>query len=139
MIDAIGTWAPLLLFVLSIYVLWGKASYYVIGIIMNSVLNIFLKQIIHQPRPDSRERLKLETFGMPSGHAQSTAFSTVYIYLSTQTSLIYVYLFVTILCMIQRVAYNHHTFLQVYVGVLVGIMFAYVFYSLKPWFDRSVI
>jgi membrane-associated phospholipid phosphatase len=140
MIDNLGTFGPLLLFLLSIYVLWGNATYYILGFVINTLLNVVLKQIIKQPRPDMTiERFKFETFGMPSGHSQSVAFSTVFTYLSTQTQFIYLYVLISIITMVQRLVYNHHTFLQVLVGGLVGSMFAYSFYHLRRLHYRPVL
>ena len=68
---------------------------------------------------------------MPSGHSQSLLFSTMFIYLSLKNkNILYIYLFISLLTMIQRVVYNHHTILQVIVGALVGLIFGYVFYQL---------
>ena len=67
-----------------------------------------------------------DIFGMPSGHSQSLLFSTVFIYLSIkQKNILYIYLIVSLLTMIQRVIYNYHTILQVFAGAIVGITFGY--------------
>jgi membrane-associated phospholipid phosphatase len=62
---------------------------------------------------------------MPSGHAQSVFFSTVFIYLALKDIKITVlYLIISLLTMYQRVLFNSHTVLQVLAGALVGILFA---------------
>jgi membrane-associated phospholipid phosphatase len=72
-----------------------------------------------------------DIFGMPSGHANSSLFSTIFIYLSLRkNNILYIYLFISLLTMIQRVVYNHHTILQVIVGAIVGLLFGYSFYQL---------
>ena len=68
---------------------------------------------------------------MPSGHTQSMIFSTIFIYFSLRKkNWLYVYLFISVLTMAQRVVYNHHTIFQVIVGALVGAGFGYLVYFL---------
>ena len=68
---------------------------------------------------------------MPSGHAQSSIFSTVFIYLSLrQENLLYFYALFSLLIISQRVVFNYHTILQVIVGAIVGAGFAYFVYYL---------
>jgi membrane-associated phospholipid phosphatase len=68
---------------------------------------------------------------MPSGHAQSAFFSTLFIYLSfRKTNLVYIYLFISMLIMAQRVAYKYHTVLQVLIGAIIGAGFGYFVYFL---------
>jgi membrane-associated phospholipid phosphatase len=138
-----------LLFFLSLFILWKKQNlffYYIIGSLFNKILNLILKNIIKQPRPSDDEetfRLALSTdksflfkngilydiYGMPSDHAQSCFFSTIFIYLSTrQNNILFVYLLISILTLVQRVVFNFHTVLQVLVGVVVGSFVGYVMY-----------
>jgi hypothetical protein len=50
---------------------------------------------------------------MPSGHSQSSLFSTVFIYFSLQNKNIsFLYLTVSAITMLQRVLNQHHTILQ---------------------------
>jgi membrane-associated phospholipid phosphatase len=139
-----GKMAPLLLFFNSLYLLWHKNNlffYYVYGIFLNAILNLVLKGIIKEPRPS--EDLKLfnialkhsirfkfvngyphDTFGMPSGHAQSAFFSTFFIYLALKDVRITIgYLFIALLTMYQRVLFNEHSIIQVIAGAIVGILF----------------
>jgi membrane-associated phospholipid phosphatase len=68
---------------------------------------------------------------MPSGHAQASFFSAVFIFLSTkQYNLLYFYTLFSLLIIIQRVYFNYHTILQVVVGAIVGSAFAYFVYYL---------
>ena len=49
-----GIFGPLILYFLSIYLLWNNDNlffYYNIGIFMNALLNLIFKGIIQQPRP----------------------------------------------------------------------------------------
>jgi len=146
-----GTFGPIILIFLSMYLLWNKHTlffYYTIGIFIDAILNLILKGILKQPRPSEdpktfdfainqgkrflfKDGIPYDIFGMPSGHSQSVLFSTMFIYLSLKNkNILYIYLFISLLTMIQRVVYNHHTILQVIVGALVGLIFGYVFYQL---------
>jgi membrane-associated phospholipid phosphatase len=146
-----GTYSPLILFLLSIHLLWNNDNlffYYNIGIFLNIILNLLLKGILQQPRPTEdmktfhlalthgknfvfKDGIPFNIFGMPSGHAQASFFSTAFVYLSLRkTNLLYSYLFFSFLSMTQRVVYNHHTILQVIVGAIVGTSFGYFMYYL---------
>jgi len=149
--ENVGKMGPIILLISSSYLLWNKSNllfYYIIGLFCNSILNLVLKGIIQQPRPC--EDLTLfnlaikngrrfvfkdgvvphDIFGMPSGHAESCVFSTIYIYLSLKNIKIAgFYLIISGLTMTQRVVYNQHTVLQVIVGAIIGALFGYfVFY-----------
>jgi membrane-associated phospholipid phosphatase len=97
----IGNWGPLILFGTSVYLLSDKGNmlyYYMVGLILNTIFNVFLKVTIQQPRPSiDSDRFNLllknyndnlfkngipDIFGMPSGHTQSIAFSTMYVFFS---------------------------------------------------------
>jgi len=145
-----GTFGPLVLFFLSMYLLWNNSNlffYYTVGVFSNAILNLVLKGMIQQPRPSEdlkefnlalshgkrflfKDGMPHDIFGMPSGHSQSSLFSTVFIYLSLKkTNILYTYLLISLITMCQRVAFNYHTVLQVIVGAMVGGSFGYfVFY-----------
>jgi len=146
----LGQYGPFILIFLSWYLLWNNKNllfYYTIGIFINSILNIILKGIFQQPRPTIdnkkvnlvklhakqnffRNGIPFDIFGMPSGHAQSTFFTTVYIYLALkQINLLYIFLFFSILICFQRVKFDYHTISQVIVGAIVGSAFGYVVYT----------
>ncbi|MFY7728057.1 MAG: phosphatase PAP2 family protein [Flavobacterium sp.] len=139
------------LIILSWYVLWDRNNlffYYNVGLLACSMLNTILKGVIQQPRPmfDSKKvelaktharryffqnGIPYEMFGMPSGHAQLSLFSTVYVYLALKhTNLLYLYLVCSILICYQRIKYDYHTFAQIIVGAMVGAGFAYFVYHL---------
>jgi membrane-associated phospholipid phosphatase len=146
-----GQYSPLLLFFLSIYLLWDQSTllfYYIIGIFMNTILNLILKGIFQQPRPleditkfkmaitrGSRYLFKngipFDIYGMPSGHAQTILFSTTFIYFSLhQQNILYLYLGISIITMIHRLIFKYHTVIQVLIGAVVGIMMGYFVYFL---------
>jgi membrane-associated phospholipid phosphatase len=146
-----GAYGPIILILLSWYLLWENKNlffYYTVGIFANAVLNLILKGIIQEPRPmfDNKKVRLLKThgkeyfyqsgipfdiFGMPSGHAQASLFSTIFMYLSLkQTNLLYIYLPLTLLTCYQRVKFDYHSINQVVVGGIVGTAFGYFVYQL---------
>jgi membrane-associated phospholipid phosphatase len=140
-IDLIGYFGPIILFVSSILLLYKykKTNYlfgYIIGIMLSCVSNLVLKEIIKQPRPkgnfveNNHKRIfSSDIYGMPSGHAQHVFFSTFFIYLTLQNHYIaLVYLVISVLTMVQRVKYQNHTILQVIVGGIIGMILAYMAY-----------
>ena len=147
----LGEYGPIILILISWYLLWDHKNlffYYNIGIFSIAILNLILKGIIQEPRPmfDSKKislakihakqyffqnGIPFDIFGMPSGHAQMSFFTSVFIYLSLKhTNLLYFYLAFTILICYQRVKFDYHTILQVFVGGIVGSLFAYFVYQL---------
>ena len=146
-----GSYGPIILMFLSMYLLWNKHNlffYYTFGIFVNLILNLILKGLFLQPRPSIdgktfelalrhgkrflfKDGIPYDIFGMPSGHSQSAIFSTVFIYLALRkNNVFYTYIAISLLTMIQRIIYNHHTFLQVCVGTLFGFIVGYLFYYL---------
>ena len=147
----LGNYGPILLIILSWYLLWDYKNlffYYNVGIIVNIILNTILKGIIQEPRPmfDNKKvhlirthakdfflqnGIPFEIFGMPSGHAQTAFFSTIFIYLSLKhTNLLYLYLLISLITCYQRVEFDFHSISQVVVGAFVGSLFAYIVYHL---------
>jgi dolichyldiphosphatase len=137
-----------LLFLLSIVFLYDKKTYlvfYLVGAVLNYILNSILKLIFKQPRPDENMKLfRLEMvqhetidwreyhrFGMPSGHSQETAFSLIYIIMVLQNTKISVlFLIIMLFTMFQRIYTKRHTILQVFIGAILGLIMGYLFYYL---------
>ena len=149
--NELGNFGPIILFFLSMFFLWNRDNlffYYIVGIFSNSILNLILKGLIQQPRPSEdikqfnlalthgkrflfKDGIPHDIFGMPSGHAQSSLFSTVFVYLSLKNNkLLYIYLIISFITITQRVVYDYHTILQVIAGSLVGGSFGYFVYYL---------
>lgn len=145
----IENYAPLFLVFVTFILLWNKPKlsiFYLIGLLLNSILNIILKGIFQQARPsDDPKLLKIalkngtqtifkngvpyNIFGMPSGHSQSSFYSAFFILFALKNKYIFtVYLFFSLLISFQRVYYNHHTVFQVFVGAIIGSIFAYFIY-----------
>ena len=146
-----GSFGPIILIFLSMYLLWKKNNlffYYTVGVFIDNIFNLILKGMFLQPRPGIDQKsfdlalkhgkrfifkdgMPYDIFGMPSGHSQSSLFSTVFIYLSLRNNdITYTYLAISLLTMIQRVTYNHHSILQVCVGASIGCLTGYLFYYL---------
>jgi membrane-associated phospholipid phosphatase len=155
-----GAYGPIILILLSWYLLWDNKNlffYYTVGIFANAVLNIIFKGIIQEPRPmfdDKKVRLlkthgkeyfyqsgiPFDIFGMPSGHAQASLFSTIFIYLSLkQTNLLYIYIPLTLLTCYQRVKFDYHSISQIIVGGIVGTAFGYLVYKLAREKIKNII
>jgi membrane-associated phospholipid phosphatase len=109
--------------------------YFFIVFSIFGILNKFTKHWFISPRPKNcikflaKEQCKEGANGMPSGHAQFTAFSLTVAYLFT-----YDYLFQSIalflLTIIQRIVYNNHTILQLFIGSMIGFLLGIIFYSI---------
>lgn len=144
----IGTNGPVILFFSSIYLLINLQNglyYYIIGYILSILLNIILKCIFKQPRPIcDKDIFKValnynkkhnfiipyDVYGMPSGHAQSVFYSSIFTYLMFKNPKITIfYLIISIITLFQRVEELWHTVFQVIVGSFIGIIFGYfIFY-----------
>jgi membrane-associated phospholipid phosphatase len=140
MLDIIGTTAPYTLLITSIFLLRNLKYYlifYILGFGLNNILNIILKLLIKEPRPkdDTKflefigNRIGYNEYGMPSGHAQNCFFSLVYITLVLNQPFITLwYVGISFICLIQRYEYKNHTLTQLFVGSIVGSLFAYLIF-----------
>jgi membrane-associated phospholipid phosphatase len=143
-----------LLFLLSIVFLYDKKTYlifYVVGAVLNYILNSILKLVFKHPRPNENMKLfqhemnrrqtvdwrEYERFGMPSGHSQETAFSFIYIMMVLQNKKItLLYLIIMLFTMFQRIYTQRHFFLQVFVGGSIGLCTGYFSYYLASKYIR---
>ena len=143
-LDYLGLIAPLILLLISTFLLQNKTKYlqiYIVGFILNNVLNAILKYAIKEPRPskDSRilvisvanqKRHGFDNYGMPSGHAQNCGYNLAFITLVLNNPLITgLYLVITSISLYQRHKYFNHTVLQLIVGLIVGLIFGYLSYN----------
>ena len=88
-IDLVGFYGPIILNITSIILLWNQQIImwsYILGSISSIIINLVLKIIIKDPRPeqdakllklavDNGKYLNANKYGMPSGHSQSVGFS----------------------------------------------------------------
>ena len=143
-----------LLFLLSIVFLYDKKTYlifYLVGAVLNYILNSILKLVFKHPRPHENMKLfqhemnrrqtvdwrEYERFGMPSGHSQETAFSFIYIMMVLQNKKItLLYLIIMLFTMFQRIYTQRHFFLQVFVGGSIGLCTGYFSYYLASKYIR---
>ena len=144
----IGSNGPLILLFTSIYLLLNSQNglyYYIVGYVLSMLFNLILKGILKQPRPIYDQDLfkvalnynkkhnfmiPYNLYGMPSGHAQSVFYSTIFIYLMFKNSKITLfYLIISLITLFQRVEGLWHTVFQVIIGSFVGLIFGYfIFY-----------
>ena len=142
-LDFIGEFGPVILFVMTILLLRFKTNllvYYCVGMLLKTIINALLKVIIQEPRPIEDPQLfnsilqynrshrfyyqmPYDRYGMPSGHASSVFYSTMFVHLAfrdIRTTLFY--LLISVLTMFQRVNNLYHSITQVIAGAFVGIL-----------------
>ena len=138
--DHVGYHGPTILFASTTYLIWERKPYlimYILGMILNMVLNGSLKMWIRQPRPkhqidfmDNETLTGVNRYGMPSGHAQMSFFSIVYLLCMKRPTQLYMLVFIVIGCLTlyQRVKFGRHTIEQVVIGTIIGSIFSYMVY-----------
>ena len=139
----IGLYAPIILFILSVFLLRNMPKYlsfFVVGFIFNNILNIILKLLIKEPRPTTNQkaieigvvngsRIGFDKFGMPSGHAQNCGYCLTFIIMTLNNPFITtLYLLLSIISLFQRYLNNNHTILQLFIGLIIGTFFGYLTY-----------
>jgi len=133
----IGDLGPVILAFTNIGLLWNNPRVrilwtYLFFTVINYAVNVLLKEYIQQLRPSlTKKRLKQKNniYGMPSEHTQNVVFSTVFNYLVYRDIPMTIgFLVISLITMIQRVAYNRHTVWQVIVGSFVGATLGYIAY-----------
>lgn len=142
-ITYMGIYAPIILFLLSLFLLRNMTIYlytFIYGFIINNILNIVLKLAIKEPRPTDDQkaleigvvngaRISFDKFGMPSGHAQNCAYCIGYISMVLNDPLITgIYSVITSICLYQRWLFNNHSLLQLLVGLFTGSIVSYGIY-----------
>jgi membrane-associated phospholipid phosphatase len=143
LLDYLGMMAPVILFIISIFLLQNKMKYlqvYIVGSILNNILNAILKYAIKEPRPsrDSRileiaiankKHIGFDKYGMPSGHAQNCGFNLAFITLVLNNPYVSgFYLIMSFISLYQRYKYFNHTILQLVIGFIIGLSFGSTFY-----------
>jgi membrane-associated phospholipid phosphatase len=146
--DDIGFFGPFILVFITVFFLWSRTPYlvaYLVCIFMNSFINKLLKVSFREPRPNDPvfyskyEKLtNEERFGMPSGHAQSVAYSTSFLYLATKsTPILLSSLFISSLTLYQRFKFRKHTIGQLAMGSQLGMAFGGSVYHLVSSYLRE--
>jgi dolichyldiphosphatase len=143
--DYIGLFAPIILLILSLFLLRNLKTYFTFflsGIILNNILNILLKFFIKEPRPSDDQkiieiavvnghRFSIDKYGMPSGHAQNCGFCLSFVTLVLKNYYITtLYLLVSFISLFQRYLYKNHTLSQLTIGFIIGLVFGFLAYLL---------
>lgn len=144
-IDIVGLYGPAILFFPSLILLYSTKPYFYVYITM-SLINLFLnnglKLWVREPRPqnpisyyDDNQITGAQYYGMPSGHAQSVLFSTVFVFLTTRSPhLLIWYVFISSLSIYQRWKYRRHTANQLIIGSIIGMTVAYVSFTMTKYY-----
>ena len=153
--DSFGNiYGPILLLLIAFLLLEKKQNlffYYFVGVFLNVIINIILKGIFKQPRPSDDLKtvelalkkglfLPFDVYGMPSGHAQFCAFSSVFLFLSTKNwNILFLLLFLSLIVVWQRIYFEYHSISQILVGLIVGGLFGFIIYSFSQNKIKGVI
>ncbi len=137
MIDYIGHYGPVILFALTFYCLLSRTPYLIAftsGSILNTIMNEFLKNTFREPRPpnqiefiDHNELTGTHFYGMPSGHAQASAFAVAFLAFSNgPEGFLYFMTGIFIITIYQRWKYHRHSIKQLAAGSIIGASFAWI-------------
>jgi len=152
----LGRFGPFITFIMSLFILNNKnltTQAYIAGIIIDTILNPLIKLTFAQRRPDKTNSTTVlsaaidtsknpqdtnfpdsfiessfdaHRYGMPSGHAQTSGFNLMYIWLVTHNyGITAIYALFTIITCIQRVVARRHYVDQVLIGTVLGALIAY--------------
>jgi membrane-associated phospholipid phosphatase len=168
----IGQYGPFIIAFITVWILSVFNNntflyYYIIGFFINLFVNVGLKILIQQPRPNNmsihpsifdyyiknllimKKGYPLESFGMPSGHVQSVFYSFFFLLFSSIFSqkqisieyptVLWIYMIICIITMIQRVLWNFHTILQVFCGAFIGAFIGFSIFWISKRKIRGVI
>jgi hypothetical protein len=103
-----------------------------------------LKNYIHNLRPAdpvrflAKETFKKRSNGMPSGHAQQTAFSLTIAYLFTH-KLLYVSILLFALTALERYVYRNHSLPQLLAGGLLGCVLGFGSFHLMRFLEKRMV
>jgi membrane-associated phospholipid phosphatase len=139
-LDLVGLLGPAILFIASIWQLWGNGIYWTLSIVVfciNIFINSGLKQWIREPRPVGGQIMAnydkytgVLDYGMPSGHSQIAFGLVTFVYLVKQSAInLLGGLSIISLTVYQRWKYRRHSIEQLAIGAIVGILVAYISYT----------
>jgi len=150
MFDYIGHYGPLISFFLTGYSLLNRKIYafvFACGSFLNLAINMWLKAIFREPRPqhpvkfiDSDDLVGSNSYGMPSGHAQITFFSLTFLLL-TKSPILWIYIMtcIAVITVYQRWKYKRHTVKQLIVGAGIGIFSAWIIVMITDTYLQDII
>jgi hypothetical protein len=135
--DIIGYHGPIILIIINSIYLIKQSNWLSIFIICSTInigFNKLLKYVIKEPRPlnpieftigENNIYTDSEKYGMPSGHMQSIAFSSLFVYMINRSLIPLLFgLIIGSLSWIQRFKYKRHTKTQLFAGTCVGLILA---------------
>ena len=133
--DYIGYYGPIILLLFAIMILISRTKtliLYILFFAVNVYLNGILKSLFREPRPagnmifnDMENTDGGEQYGMPSGHAQSVAYTATFLYLFTKSPHMFMgACFIGAITIYQRYKYKRHSISQLLVGIIIGALVA---------------
>jgi len=105
--------------------------------------HVVLKDVIQDLRPAdgivflASEKIRKRTNGMPSGHAQQTAFALTIAYLFTHKHLM-VSIALFALTVLQRFVFRNHTLPQLIAGGALGVVLGYASYHIMRNLEKPI-
>lgn len=143
-VDMLGFFGPIILFFTTCVRLIHRPRYlwtYLLVFSTSVGVNHILKDWFREKRPENglsivnEEYTGINTYGMPSSHAQSVFTTVAYSYLSLRSVYWLIFdLCIATLTVFQRWSYRRHTPKQLFVGALVGTGIAWIAYgAMQYW------
>jgi membrane-associated phospholipid phosphatase len=142
---ALGYFSGVIFFLVVLFLLRQSPALealYILGYLMNMILNHILKISFQEPRPRKRHitfiesdiisslymKSKDEMYGFPSGHMQDICYSMAFLFLvsagSLQTWVWALFLGLATLTVLQRYLFKKHTLYQLFWGGITGALVA---------------
>ena len=151
--EYVGAFAPILMLVAALFALRTSHRallYFGMGSGVCVLLNVVLKGFIQQPRPRNDrvalelavshgERISIDRFGMPSGHAQYCSFATLFVlcwlayHNRTSMGWLLFAVLLTSVSLMQRWWFRNHSLLQLVIGTVIGSILGVVF----AWMEKE--
>ena len=148
LIHTIGFNGPIILFFSTIINIRNHhifVFFYLIFSIISVIINKLLKILIKEKRPYGNEiykdtsDMKIEKYGMPSGHSQNVFFSVMISWLVTHSTKYLLFdLIISLITVYQRWHEKKHTIKQLFVGSIVGIVLAFVTYYSADYYKYYI-
>lgn len=107
--------------------------------LLNGLEKMFFSQLLipdnYLLRPSEyciniKDEYKIGCFGMPSGHAEIIAILCYLLYKYKYISLLFLIISISIVC-VQRVITQKHTIFQVFIGLIIGILYGELYFKTK--------
>jgi len=117
-------------------VLSQSPLYFILFLLINTGVNILLKNQIQQNRPKGCPTYLKDSYGMPSGHSQTASFATAFVWQDVGLNEKLILGMLTLITMTQRVFTDCHTLGQVVVGFCVGVFVGVSGYRISRLFPR---